>query len=146
MENKFKIGDKVKDSDGDVGIIIDIYEKENESNQIKLKYIDENRTIEGFCNECDLVIDEEEYYLCFVDDGKCWFTDNWKKTWGDDWDDEPYEFNAGTPYDNYSVLIKANESPYKQVYERKPIKYKTCIVEFPNIWVYEPKQKEKNIQ
>lgn len=28
-----------------------------------------------------------------------YFTDNFDKQWGDDWDDAPYEHNAGTPYE-----------------------------------------------
>ena len=137
MESKFEIGDKVKDSDGDVGIITKIQEQENDSNLIEIKYLDRNAT--GICKESDLVIDEEEYYLCYVKDGKCWFTDNWKEQWGDDWNDEPYECNAGEPYDDYSVLIKDSEEPFKKVYEHKPINHKICIVDFPDRWVYEPK-------
>jgi hypothetical protein len=32
--------------------------------------------------------------------------DNDKKYWGDDWDDTPYEHNAGTVYEKYIVDIK----------------------------------------
>ena len=38
MKSKFKIGDKVKDTDGDIGIITDIYERDNAPNQILVKY------------------------------------------------------------------------------------------------------------
>jgi hypothetical protein len=27
-----------------------------------------------------------------------WFTDDFDKQWGDDWNDAPYEHNAGRPY------------------------------------------------
>ena len=40
-----------------------------------------------------------EPVLCYVEDHKAWFTTCplvWQ--WGDDWDDAPYAFNAGTPY------------------------------------------------
>lgn len=50
------------------------------------------------------------YKLCFVDsdseyagdDLTLYFTelDDVTKQWGDDWDDAPYEHNAGTPYEN----------------------------------------------
>jgi hypothetical protein len=39
--------------------------------------------------------------LCYVDERSMWFTAlPLDKQWGDDWDDAPYEHNAGTPYDN----------------------------------------------
>lgn len=44
--------------------------------------------------------------LCFVSNYsfgfRClsvWLTDNLAKQWGDDWDDVPYEHNAGEPYE-----------------------------------------------
>lgn len=49
-----------------------------------------------------------DYKLCYVDDDSeypggdltLYFTelDDVTKQWGDDWDDAPYEHNAGTPY------------------------------------------------
>lgn len=40
-----------------------------------------------------------EYRLCFVEGQKAYFTTkDIKKQWGDDWNDAPYEHNAGTPY------------------------------------------------
>lgn len=41
------------------------------------------------------------YKLCYVDNNEAWFTSNWKEQWGDDWDDRPYEHNAGSPYNSY---------------------------------------------
>lgn len=45
----------------------------------------------------------EELRLCYVDDCWAYFTTHDIETqWGDDWDDAPYEHNAGEPYtDNY---------------------------------------------
>ena len=40
-----------------------------------------------------------QYKLCYVDDNILYFTDNFKNQWGDDWNDAPYEYNAGEPYD-----------------------------------------------
>lgn len=49
------------------------------------------------------------YKLCFVNSSEykgeemtLYFTelDDVTKQWGDDWDDAPYEHNAGTPYEN----------------------------------------------
>lgn len=52
----------------------------------------------------------KDYKLCFVDsdseyagdDLTLYFTelDDVKEQWGDDWDDAPYEHNAGTPYES----------------------------------------------
>lgn len=40
----------------------------------------------------------EEYKLCYVEDYFAYFTSKpLNKQWGDDWDDAPYEHNAGTP-------------------------------------------------
>ena len=50
----------------------------------------------------------DEYKLCYVDGNKAWFTNNFEKQWGDDWNDRPYEHNAGLPYDHWSELIKEN--------------------------------------
>lgn len=37
--------------------------------------------------------------LCYVDGNKAWFTTKpLAEQWGDDWDDAPYEHNAGQPY------------------------------------------------
>jgi hypothetical protein len=42
----------------------------------------------------------ETFRLCYVDDGfTAYFTtQELEKQWGDDWNDAPYEHNAGTPY------------------------------------------------
>ena len=56
----------------------------------------------------------KDYKLCFVGDNKAYFTtQDLEKQWGDDWDDAPYEHNAGTPYlwregekDNLSLRLK----------------------------------------
>jgi hypothetical protein len=51
-----------------------------------------------------------DYKLCYVDSGFAWFTSApLDKQWGDDWNDAPYEHNAGTPYDWYE---KSGLEPY----------------------------------
>lgn len=50
-----------------------------------------------------LKFDADDYKLCYVegshDDFTAYFTtQSIKKQWGDDWDDSPYEHNAGEPY------------------------------------------------
>lgn len=43
------------------------------------------------------------YKLCYVDpdEPKAYFTSDWEHQWGDDWNDRPYEHNAGIPYCSY---------------------------------------------
>ena len=38
--------------------------------------------------------------LVYVEDSWAWFTTrpDWQEQWGDDWNDAPYEHNAGEPY------------------------------------------------
>lgn len=52
---------------------------------------------------------ELQYFkLCFVKDNFAYFTTKpLSEQWGDDWNDVPYEYNAGTPYENdRSEIIK----------------------------------------
>lgn len=50
----------------------------------------------------------KKYKLCYVDDKVAYFTNkDLSEQWGDDWDDAPYEHNAGEPYsDNEDQIIK----------------------------------------
>ena len=41
---------------------------------------------------------DKEFRLCYVRDNVLYFTDNFAYQWGDDWDDAPYQCNAGEPY------------------------------------------------
>lgn len=44
----------------------------------------------------------DEMRLCYVDGHFAWFTScPLDLQWGDDWDDAPYEHNAGYPYDSH---------------------------------------------
>ena len=48
------------------------------------------------------------YKLCFVREMgfylfEVFFTSDFENQWGDDWDDAPYEHNAGDPYDDFEV-------------------------------------------
>ena len=42
---------------------------------------------------------DKEFRLCYVDENIMYFTDNFENQWGDDWNDAPYEHNAGEPYE-----------------------------------------------
>ena len=45
-------------------------------------------------------VGEREPILCYVDGAWAWFTTaDLKDQWGDDWDDAPYQHNAGPPYE-----------------------------------------------
>lgn len=47
--------------------------------------------------------------LCYVEKGDAYFTKlPLDKVWGDDWDDAPYECNAGLPYD-YDFILHITE-------------------------------------
>lgn len=46
---------------------------------------------------------KKEPILCYVDGDSAYFTtQNLEDQWGDDWNDAPYEHNAGTPYGLHS--------------------------------------------
>ena len=59
---------------------------------------------------------KKEYKLCYIDGNKAWFTDNFEKQWGDDWNDEPYEYNAGEPYDSWYEENKRHKINHKTLY------------------------------
>ncbi len=41
------------------------------------------------------------FRLCYIDEQEAWFTTRnpLSEQWGDDWNDAPYEYNAGRPYE-----------------------------------------------
>lgn len=64
----------------------------------------------------------KQYRLCYIDGNKAWFTDNFDRQWGDDWDDRPYQCNAEEPYDSW-----------REEYKEHPINLKTLYFE-TNDW------------
>lgn len=52
-----------------------------------------------------------------------------KNNGGDDWDDAPYEHNAGEPYNYWSELIEDNEDIFKRKYKHHEIKHKVLYFE-----------------
>ena len=49
----------------------------------------------------------DNYKLCYVYGSFAYFTtQELSKQWGDDWNDAPYEHNAGSPYDEKGQNIK----------------------------------------
>lgn len=75
----------------------------------------------------------QKYKLCYIDGNCAYFTENFEKTTGDDWDDKPYEHNSGTPYEHdYSVPEQGvkngcgiyPEISIKKVYFELPFYYK----------------------
>ena len=71
----------------------------------------------------------EEYKLCYIVKNKAWFTDNFEKQWGDDWNDKPYDCNAGYPYEYWSELIEDNPDIWKRKWKHHTIKLKTVYFE-----------------
>lgn len=47
-----------------------------------------------------------------------------KNNGGDDWNDRPYECNAGEPYDNWSELIEDNPNIWKRKWKHHHINLK----------------------
>lgn len=72
---------------------------------------------------------KKEYKLCYVDGQKAWFTDNFEKQWGDDWNDKPYECNAEEPYDHWYEEIPHNPPVYEKKYKEHKIELKTLYFE-----------------
>jgi hypothetical protein len=57
-----------------------------------------------------------EPVLCYVDGNWAYFTTQpLEKQWGDDWNDAPYEHNAGEPYEFSDHDAKKNREPWKIV-------------------------------
>lgn len=69
------------------------------------------------------------YKLCYIEGNKAWFTDNFNKQWGDDWNDRPYECNAGCPYEYWSELIEDSPDIWQRKWKHHPIKLKTLYFE-----------------
>lgn len=76
---------------------------------------------------------EKKFKLCYIDGNKAWFTDNFEEQWGDDWNDKPYEYNAGEPYEHWSELIEDNKEKIKRKWKEHPIELKTLYFE-TNDW------------
>lgn len=73
---------------------------------------------------------KKEFKLCYIEGtNKAWFTDCFEHQWGDDWDDSPYECNAGTPYDHWSELVEDNPELFKRKWKHNPIELKTLYFE-----------------
>lgn len=72
---------------------------------------------------------EKEFKLCYVDGNKAWFSNNFEKQWGDDWDDKPYEYNAGYPYNSWSELIEDNPNIWDRKWKHHPIELKELYFE-----------------
>lgn len=57
-------------------------------------------------------MNEKVHRLCYVEGSSAYFTDlPLTKQWGDDWDDAPYEHNAGEPY--HDVFVTEGEPRLK---------------------------------
>jgi len=55
--------------------------------------------------------------LCYIEDAWAYFTtQELEKQWGDDWNDAPYEHNAGTPYteEGFKITRVAFDGEFEQ--------------------------------
>jgi len=67
------------------------------------------------CARALLLLDEEKHLavLCYVCGQWAYFTTRkLSEQWGDDWNDAPYEHNAGTPYEYYEHDKKEGREPW----------------------------------
>ena len=78
---------------------------------------------------------EKKFELCYIDGNKAYFTSNWEKQWGDDWNDRPYECNAGDPYDEIYEGEELGIENGRAIYPK--IELKELYFEFP-YWVKLP--------
>ena len=96
------------------------------------KYMDDSCREEKMgCEGC--ACNKKEYKLCYMDYEKAWFTDDFEHQWGDDWDDAPYEHNAGEPYNTWSELIEDNENIWKRKWKNHQIDLKEVYYRIPYI-------------
>ena len=57
-----------------------------------------------------------EPILCYIESPCAYFTTApLEQQWGDDWNDAPYEHNAGTPYEWQPYMAKRGVEPYEVV-------------------------------
>jgi hypothetical protein len=71
-------------------------------------------------------LEEIEVKLCYVAGGFAYFTSqDLKDQWGDDWDDAPYECNAGPPYtgDDWQIVKMAYDGEFETPEENYRIGY-----------------------
>ena len=73
-------------------------------------------------------------YLCYIEDNFAYFTNNLKDQWGDDWDDKPYEHNAGPPYehDEFKITKLAFQSELETPAERPGLNSLYSVQEINN--------------
>jgi len=58
----------------------------------------------------------ENFKLCYVSGSFAYFTTRvLEKQWGDDWDDAPYEHNAGSPYEFQDYNKERGDEPWEIV-------------------------------
>jgi len=64
----------------------------------------------------EAVASERLPVLCYIEGSWAYFTTRkLSEQWGDDWDDAPYEHNAGTPYDYSDHDKKDGREPWQIV-------------------------------
>jgi hypothetical protein len=97
-----------------------------------------NRTNYGTHKLCDCTLTltenttmKKDFKLCFIAENFAYFTtQELGKQWGDDWNDAPYEHNAGVPY---GPMVKSSDynddgTPKWEIYK---VAYDYCGAETP---------------
>lgn len=54
--------------------------------------------------ESKKILRRKDLKLCYIENSVAYFTNN-ENIWGDDWNDSPYQYNAGTPYEEEGFEI-----------------------------------------
>lgn len=77
------------------------------------------------CPGCNHNMEETtEYKLCYINGNKAWFTNDFENQWGDDWDDAPYEHNAGEPYSAWYENLE-NDKTIEHIIKHKVLYFET---------------------
>lgn len=72
----------------------------------------------------------KDHFLCYVEESWAYFTSqSLEEQWGDDWNDAPYEHNAGTPYAFYEPDRERGKEPWQIV----KVAFE-CNLETPDAW------------
>lgn len=86
--------------------------------------------------------------LCYVDLPWLYFTDDMDNVWGDDWDDAPYQHNAGRPYPDYidSVVAIKDSGLFSPSSSRRDIWISVEEINAGRVpWLKTPEYSKKNI-
>ena len=74
-----------------------------------------------------------KFKLCYVEGSFAYFTtQDLDKQWGDDWDDAPYQHNAGTPYSPFETIKEDWNDDGSPKWEILKLAFDGCNIIFPS--------------